>query len=109
MDKNELTEIGMDILKRVGLSQRTTHKIGELSGGEQQRVALARALIMKPALLLADEPTGNLDPATGNKMFDLICEMNRTFALATVMVTHNYDLAGRMDRCLTLEDGRLHT
>ena len=109
MDKKELTANGMDILEKVGLSQRTTHKVGELSGGEQQRVALARALIMKPALLLADEPTGNLDPTTGNKMFDLICEMNRTFSLATVMVTHNYDLADRMDRCLTLENGRLHT
>ncbi|MBU0673545.1 MAG: ABC transporter ATP-binding protein [Proteobacteria bacterium] len=97
----------MDILAQVGLADRTDHKMGELSGGEQQRVALARALIMKPAVLLADEPTGNLDPVTGNTVFNLIKEMNRALGLATVMVTHNMELADQMDRCLNLADGRL--
>jgi ABC-type lipoprotein export system ATPase subunit len=91
----------------VVLKDRIDHKIGELSGGEQQRVALARAIIMEPALLLADEPTGNLDPVTGNTVFDLIKEMNRDFGLSTIMVTHNYELAGQMDRCFTLTDGIL--
>jgi len=96
------------LLAKVGLENRLAHKVGELSGGEQQRVALARALIMQPALLLADEPTGNLDPKTGLRVFELIREMNRQFALTTVMVTHNLELAKQMDRCLTLIDGSLH-
>ena len=102
-----LTDRGHDLLTRVGLADRAGHKPGELSGGEQQRVALGRALIMKPALLLADEPTGNLDPQTGNKVFELIQRMNEDFNLSTVMVTHNYKLAEQMDRCLTLENGLL--
>lgn len=108
LPKKELTENAYGLLAQVGLDQRVSHKIGELSGGEQQRVALARALIMKPALLLADEPTGNLDPKTGNKVFELIQEINAAMALSTVMVTHNHELAGRMNRCLTLRDGKLH-
>ncbi|MCF6290319.1 MAG: ABC transporter ATP-binding protein [Desulfobacterales bacterium] len=96
-----------EVLTRVGLDNRMDHKVGELSGGEQQRVALARALVMKPALLLADEPTGNLDSKTGRKVFDLIQEMGHQYSLSTVMVTHNLDLARQMDRCLTLTDGRL--
>ncbi len=103
----KLTDRGHDLLARVGLTDRAEHKPGELSGGEQQRVALGRALIMKPALLLADEPTGNLDPRTGNKVFELIQRMNEDFNLSTVMVTHNYKLAEQMDRCLTLENGLL--
>jgi lipoprotein-releasing system ATP-binding protein len=107
-NKKKLYEETMDLLEKVGLTNRAHHKMGELSGGEQQRVALARALIMKPALLLADEPTGNLDPKTGYKMFDLIRELNSSLSLTTVMVTHNHELAKEMDRCLTLADGKLH-
>ncbi|MDG4476372.1 ABC transporter ATP-binding protein [Thiovibrio frasassiensis] len=95
------------LLDRVGVLNRASHKVGELSGGEQQRVALARALVMKPAVLLADEPTGNLDPKSGLKVFELIRELSETLSLATVMVTHNLELSRRMSRCLTLRDGGL--
>ncbi|VAW33547.1 Lipoprotein-releasing system ATP-binding protein LolD [hydrothermal vent metagenome] len=108
MDKAALRHEADILLNKTNLTKQADSKIGELSGGEQQRVALARALIMKPALLLADEPTGNLDPDTGLKVFELLKEMNNTFKLATIMVTHNYHLASRMDRCLTLANGRLH-
>lgn len=105
---SELVEYAEYLLNRVGVLNRSAHKIGELSGGEQQRVALARALVMKPAVLLADEPTGNLDPKTGFKVFDLIRDLSETLSLATVMVTHNLELSRRMGRCLTLRDGGLH-
>jgi lipoprotein-releasing system ATP-binding protein len=95
------------ILGRVGLEARLHHRSGELSGGEQQRVALARALVMDPALLLADEPTGNLDAASGQRVFELLHELSRNLGLAVVMVTHNMELARAMDRCLTLAEGRL--
>lgn len=104
---SSLKRQGIELLSRVGLQRQTHQSITELSGGEQQRVALARALIMKPALLLADEPTGNLDPHTGQLVFDLIRELNREFELTTVMVTHNHTLAQQMDRCLTLKEGSL--
>ncbi len=104
----ELTANALELLGRVGLADRTLHKVGELSGGEQQRVAIARALIRKPALLLADEPTGNLDPKTGETVFALLQELNQDMGLATIMVTHNHHLARRMDRCMTLADGLLH-
>lgn len=107
MDTKELHQQAMELLEKVGLSHRINHRVGEMSGGEQQRVALARATIMKPALLLADEPTGNLDPKTGDQVFHLIREMTDSFGLTTVMVTHNYDLARKMDRSLTLQDGKL--
>ena len=107
--KTALRQEALDLLAQVGLTARTSHKVGELSGGEQQRVAIARALIMKPRLLLADEPTGNLDPKTGATVFHIIRELNRAMGLATVMVTHNHGLARQMDRCLTLADGRLQT
>jgi len=107
-ERKLLTDDVRDILVRVGLEHRLGHKVGELSGGEQQRVALARAVIMKPTLLLADEPTGNLDAKTGLKVFRLLQDMSAAFSLTAVMVTHNMDLAGEMDRCLTLADGALH-
>jgi len=106
-DQRQVSDDVHDILGRVGLEHRIGHKVGELSGGEQQRVALARAVIMKPTLLLADEPTGNLDTKTGLKVFQLLQEMSAAFSLTAVMVTHNMDLAAEMDRCLTLTDGVL--
>jgi lipoprotein-releasing system ATP-binding protein len=107
--RQELQEYGINLLAKVGLAGHEQQPVTELSGGEQQRVALARALIRKPALLLADEPTGNLDPATGRKVFDLLKGLNEELNLTTVMVTHNHELAARMDRCLVLENGVLNS
>ena len=96
------------ILERVGLSARLTHKPGELSGGEQQRVSVARAVVLSPRALLADEPTGNLDPVTGDEVQRLLIELNEERGVALVVVTHNPKLAAAMDRVLRLEDGVLH-
>ena len=95
-----------ELLAQVGLEGRADHRVGELSGGEQQRVAVARALVMKPRLLLADEPTGNLDQATGRRINELIISLNRELSLTTVIATHNLELAGIMDRRIRLEDGK---
>jgi len=95
------------ILERVGLADRLDHKPGELSGGEQQRVSVARAVVLSPRTLLADEPTGNLDPATGEDVQRLLIELNRERNVALVVVTHNPRLAGAMDRVLRLHEGRL--
>jgi len=102
-----LKKKALELLERVGLGARLQHRSGELSGGEQQRVALARALVMDPALLLADEPTGNLDGASGQRVFALLRELSESLGLAVIMVTHNMELAAAMDRCLTLADGNL--
>ena len=100
-------EKALIILDRVGLSHRLTHKPGELSGGEQQRVAIARALMMGPKVLLADEPTGNLDSKTGEEVFSLLAEVNREMGVTCVIVTHNETLASRLDRQFIVQDGRL--
>ncbi|MDX9821932.1 MAG: ABC transporter ATP-binding protein [Syntrophales bacterium] len=97
-----------EILAEVGLGDRMTHKPGELSGGEQQRVAVARALIMSPEILLADEPTGNLDTETGKKIEDMLVSLNQSKGITLVVVTHNPMLASRMSRQIGLRDGRIY-
>ncbi len=96
-----------DLLAEVGLSERFTHRIGELSGGELQRVAICRALVMGPEILLADEPTGNLDKGTARDVAGLLGDLNRSRNLSLVVVTHNEELAGRMHRVLKIDDGRI--
>lgn len=95
------------LLSEVGLSDRLTHRVGELSGGEQQRVAICRALAMEPEVILADEPTGNLDKETAGGVMDLLVELNRSRGLSLVVVTHNEELAARMHRVMKIDDGRI--
>ena len=95
------------ILVRVGLENRLNHRVSKLSGGEQQRVALARALVMRPRILLADEPTGNLDTYNSDQVHALLMELNQEFAMTMVVVTHNTKLAALMSRCATIVDGQI--
>ncbi len=95
------------LLEEVGLEHRLEHPVGKLSGGERQRVAVARALVLEPAILLADEPTGNLDPKTGAQVLELLLEVNRKHGTALVVVTHSPELARKLSRSAVLSDGYL--
>jgi lipoprotein-releasing system ATP-binding protein len=105
----ELERRARELLTEVGLIERLTHRPGELSGGEQQRVALARALIMNPRLVLADEPTGNLDTNTGLAMHQLLFRLNRDHGTTFLVVTHSRDLADQMPRVVHMQDGRIES
>lgn len=107
MNKPQANKAAEEILVRVGLQDRLHHRVGKLSGGEQQRVALARALVLKPAILLADEPTGNLDQKNSDQVHQLLLELNQEFLMTLVVVTHNMELASYMSRCVTIIEGRL--
>ncbi len=108
MDLRTARERARTLLAEVGLDHRETHRPRQLSGGEQQRVAVARALMNQPLVLLADEPSGNLDKRTSERLHDLLFELRERRNLSLVVVTHNADLAGRADRVLQLDGGRLH-
>ena len=105
--KPRAADAAREILVRVGLKERIAYRVRKLSGGEQQRVALARALLLKPPVLLADEPTGNLDRANSEQVHRLLIELNEEIGMTLVVVTHNLELAARMSRRVTLADGRL--
>jgi len=100
-------EIAYKILVRVGLKDRSNHRIGELSGGEQQRTAIARALVLNPSILLADEPTGNLDKKNSEVFHELLMELNYERNMALIVVTHNPELASKTSRKMTIFDGKL--
>ena len=106
MNAKEASKRAEAILTRVGLKDRLRHHVGELSGGEQQRVAVARSLVLRPSILLADEPTGNLDARTGESIHDLLISLNREDGITAVIVTHNMKLAEKLSRRVTLIDGK---
>ena len=108
LPRSELRDKAAALLDEAGLSARLDQRVGKLSGGERQRVAVARALVMDPPLVLADEPTGNLDPETGERVHELMLGLNRRRGAALVVVTHNFQLARRLGRALELRDGALH-
>jgi lipoprotein-releasing system ATP-binding protein len=107
MKKDEAEKVATDLLGDVRLAHRLSHKPGELSGGEQQRVAIARALVMSPRLLLADEPTGNLDMKTSDEVHDILAGIHREKGITLIIVTHNERLASRMGKTIRLVDGRI--
>ena len=102
----EAKELANELLQKVGLAHRSHHRPSELSGGERQRVAIARALVTKPALVLADEPTGNLDDENAHAVFELLSELQSTFGMALLMVTHDKALAKKADRMLVMKSGQ---
>ena len=105
--KGEASEYAEHLLEKMGLKDRIKHRPSQLSGGEAQRVAIARALANKPHMLLADEPTGNLDPMTSEAVFNVLVDVVRETGLSALIATHNPELAERMDRMITLKDGKL--
>ena len=107
LGRDEMRERAGAILAEVGLAHRLEHAVGKLSGGERQRVAVARALVLEPAVVLADEPTGNLDPSTGEQVADLLLEMNRQHGTTLVVVTHSARMAEKLGRTLVLSEGHL--
>jgi lipoprotein-releasing system ATP-binding protein len=107
MNRDEAEDRAAGLLRDVGLIPRSAHKPGELSGGEQQRVAIARALVLSPLLLLADEPTGNLDRKTSEEVHELLAGFQESIGLTLIIVTHNERLAGRMGKIIRLADGRI--
>jgi lipoprotein-releasing system ATP-binding protein len=109
IQKSTAAEAARKILVRVGLEHRLNYRVSKLSGGEQQRVALARALVLNPRVLLADEPTGNLDRKNSQQVHELLTELNREFGMAVVVVTHNAELAALMSRRVTILDGKVIT
>ena len=106
-NKKNIEKYAINMLERVGLSSRVSHRIEDLSGGEQQRTALARALVLEPDILLADEPTGNLDQENSKSVHALINELNKELGMTIVLVTHNDDLARMMERNVTILDGEI--
>lgn len=108
VDKQTAKNIAVELLDNLGLGHRLEHRPKQLSGGEQQRVAIARALANKPKILLADEPTGNLDPTTASEVFSLLVNLVKDQKIATIIATHNHTLAKSMDRFVELKNGKLH-
>lgn len=107
IDIDQAREMAVDILGKVGLEHRLEHRPGELSGGEQQRVAIARAVVLKPKVLLADEPTGNLDIETGESILELLLMLNGEYGITSILVTHNMEIANRLNRRIRLADGKI--
>ena len=107
LDSMVAKDMAMEVLTKVGLGSRLEHRPGELSGGEQQRVAIARAMVLKPKVILADEPTGNLDMETGASILDLFMMLNNEYGITSILVTHNKEIAGRLNRRIRLSDGKI--
>lgn len=106
-DKNQAQELALKVLDDVGLSDRVTHRPGELSGGEQQRVAIARSIVLKPRVIFADEPTGNLDRKTGSSIIDLFVKLSQEYKVSIIVVTHNSYVSSCFDKKINLLDGKI--